>query len=156
MFANTNPVVENELVKLADVGSMVSAPAPPNLLDDVDGASFCKTSVPPLIVVTPAYVPFAVSVSVFVPDFVTAPVPEIAPPKLIESLRSKRRVALFVTFPEIAPTVPPAPTLRVPAVIVVPPEYVLAPVRLTFCAASLVSEPVPEITPEYEKSAVRL
>jgi hypothetical protein len=156
VFPNTNPVVENELVKLVDVVEQIRRCRSADHRADVDGASFCKTSVPPLIVVTPAYVPFAVSVRVFVPDFVTAPVPEIDPPKLTESLRSKRSVALFVTFPEIAPTVPPAPTLRVPAVIVVPPEYVLAPVRLTFCAASLVSEPVPEITPEYEKSAVRL
>jgi hypothetical protein len=122
VFPNTNPVVENELAKLPDAGSIVNVPAPPKVLDDVDGALFCSTSAPPLIVVAPVYELFDVSVRVLLPDLVTAPVPEIAPAKLTESLRLKTSVALFVTSPTIAPTVPPAPTLRVPALIAVPPE----------------------------------
>lgn len=115
------PVVENALVKLPDAGSIVNVPAPPKVLDDVDGALFCSTSAPPLMVVAPVYEPLAVRVSVFEPDLVTAPVPEIAPAKLTESLRLKTSVALFVTSPTMAPAVDPPPTLNVPAEIVVPP-----------------------------------
>ena len=119
---NVNPVVDHAGEKLADAGSIVSVPAPPKPLELVDGALFRSTNAPPLMVVAPLYVPFEVSVSVLLPDLATAPVPEITPAKVIASLRLKVSVALFVTLPTISPDVEPAPTLNVPALIVVPPK----------------------------------
>jgi hypothetical protein len=49
-----NPVVKNAEEKAVDDGSIVSVPAPPKLLELVDGALFRSTSAPPLIVVAPA------------------------------------------------------------------------------------------------------
>ena len=43
-----------------------------------------------------------------------------------------------------------------PALIVVPPEYVLAPVSVRMPAPSLVPLPVPEIMPSYEMLSDRL
>ena len=63
--------------------------------------------------------------SVCAPSLVSEPLPDIAFTKETSSLRLKVRFALFVTLPLIEPVVLPAPTERVPAVIVVPPEYVL-------------------------------
>ena len=117
-----NPLVDQAEVKLVEAGSIVSVPAPPKLLEPVDGALFCSTKAPPLTVVAPVYVELAVRVSVLLPDFVTAPVPEIAPANETESLRLKVSVALLVTSPAMTPAVEPAPTLSVPAEIVVPPE----------------------------------
>lgn len=53
---------------------------------------------------------------------VSEPLPEITFTKEMASLRLKVMFALFVTSPLIDPVVLPAPTERVPAVIVVPPE----------------------------------
>ena len=122
LLPKLKPVVENAPVKLPDAGSMVNVPAPVNPLEFVEGTLFCNTTPPPLIVVAPEYVPFAVSVRVLLPDLVTAPLPEIAPANVTESLRLNVSVPLFVTFPTMDPTDDPPPTLRVPAVIVVPPE----------------------------------
>jgi len=122
LLPKLKPVVENAPVKLPEAGSMVNVPAPLNPLEFVEGALFCNTTPPPLIVVAPEYVPFAVSVRVLLPDLVTAPLPEIPPANVTESLRLNVSVPLFVTFPTMDPTDDPPPTLRVPAVIVVPPE----------------------------------
>ena len=53
---------------------------------------------------------------------VSEPLPEITFTKEMASLRLKVRFALFVMLPLIDPVVLPAPTERVPAVMVVPPE----------------------------------
>ncbi len=83
------------------------------------GEPACKT--PVVTVVVPVYVFVPVSVSVLPPSLTTLPVPLIAPPKMIGSLRSKASVPLSMTFPVMLPVVPPFPSWSVPAVIVVPP-----------------------------------
>ena len=56
-----------------------------------------------------------------VPACLTAPLPEITPPKLTASERLNAKVPLSVTLPAIAPKVPPPPICNVPAPIMVPP-----------------------------------
>ena len=70
---------------------------------------------------------------------VSEPLPEITFTKEMASLRLKVMFALFVTSPLIDPVVLPAPTERVPAVIVVPPEYVLVFVISSVPVPSFVS-----------------
>lgn len=65
-----------------------------------------------------------------VPALVREPVPEIAPAKVRLSERAKARVPLVTTSPERLPVVPPLPTCRVPAEIVVPPVWLAAPVSV--------------------------
>ena len=58
-----------------------------------------------------------------VPTWVSAPVPEMTLATVTASERLKARVPLSVTAPvPSVPVVPPAPTCRVPAEIVVVPE----------------------------------
>ena len=86
--------------------------------------------------------------SVCAPSLVSEPLPDIAFTKETSSLRLKVRFALFVTLPLIEPVVLPAPTERVPAVIVVPPEYVLVFVSSRVPVPSFVSIiEVPDTTP---------
>ena len=70
---------------------------------------------------------------------VSEPLPEITFTKEMASLRLKVMVALFVMLPLIDPVVLPAPTERVPAVIVVPPEYVFVAVNSRVPVPSFVS-----------------
>ena len=103
---------------------------------------------PAEIVVLPVYVLAFVNVNVPAADFCNAPVPETTPAKVYASLRLKVRFALFVTLPLIEPVVLPAPTESVPAVIVVPPEYVLVFVSSSAPVPSFVSIiEVPETIP---------
>ena len=82
------------------------------------------------------------------PSLVSEPLPDIAFTNEMSSLRLKVRFALFVTLPLIEPVVLPAPTERVPAVIVVPPEYVLVFVSSRVPVPSFVSIiEVPDTTP---------
>ncbi len=89
----------------------------------------CK--VPALIVVVPLYVFVAVSTVVPVPFWFNVPVPLMALATVMELLRLNTNEALSVTAPvPKVPVVPPSPICKVPAVMVVTPEYVLAPVRI--------------------------
>ena len=57
------------------------------------------------------------------PIWFTAPVPEITPETVTASDRLKAKVALLTMLPvPSVPAVPPSPTCRVPAEIVVVPE----------------------------------
>jgi hypothetical protein len=56
-----------------------------------------------------------------VPFCCNAPVPEITLPNTNMSDRLIANVPLLSTSPTIEPTVPPSPSCRVPAAIVVPP-----------------------------------
>ena len=78
-----------------------------------------------------------------------APVPEMLLAMVVSADKSNLRVPLLVTSPEpIEPVVEPLPTCRVPAEMVVAPEYVLFPVKINAPAPALVKvELVPEITP---------
>src|SRR6266508_3618091 len=77
-----------------------------------------------------------------------APLPEVTPPNVNVSERLTAKVPLFVTLPTIDPLAPPLPSCRLPAVIVVPPEYVLAPESVSAPLPILVRPPLPEIVPE--------
>ena len=66
--------------------------------------------------------------------------------KVSERLTAK--LALLITLPKIEPLVPPLPSCKVPAVMVVGPLYVLLPVSTQVPAPIFVSPPVPEIVPE--------
>jgi hypothetical protein len=55
------------------------------------------------------------------PNWFTEPVPETTPPNVTASERLKARVPLSVTSPAMEPVVPPVPSCKVPAVIIVPP-----------------------------------
>ena len=55
-------------------------------------------------------------------------------------------VLASVTAP-VAARLPPAPSASVPALIVVPPVYVFAPVNVNVPVPDCVSVPVPETTP---------
>src|SRR6266511_495048 len=77
-----------------------------------------------------------------------APLPDVTPPNVIVSERLTAKVPLFVTLPTIDPLAPPLPSCRLPAVIVVPPEYVLAPESVSAPLPILVRPPLPEIVPE--------
>ena len=65
--------------------------------------------------------PTPVSVRVPLPAWVSAPVPLSTPAKLVGSERSNTSVALSSTLPAMLPVVPPLPTCKVPALMVVPP-----------------------------------
>ena len=62
-----------------------------------------------------------VKVSVLLADLVTAPVPLIAPVNVRSSLRLKINAPLLLTLFVMLPVVLPAPTCKVPALMVVPP-----------------------------------
>ena len=64
------------------------------------------------------------------------------PRKGQRALRSKASVPLSATFPVILPVVPSLPSCSVPALIVVPPANVLAPVRIVGSGAVLVDTAV--------------
>ena len=76
-----------------------------------------ETSVAPVKPLAP------VSVRLPAPSLVSVPVPPIALAAVRSLLRLKTSAALLVTAPEPkAPVVPPSPTCRTPAEIVVTPE----------------------------------
>ena len=85
--------------------------------------------------------------SVPAPFLVTVPVPDITPAYVRASERSIISAALLAMLPVMLPPVPPAPTLRVPALIVVPPLLVLAPESVSAPAPVLVKAPLPAIMP---------
>ena len=145
---NGNVEVDNVEAKLVDDGSIVSVPVPVNKLVEVLGASLRMVIEPPLIVVAPAYDVVPVKTRAFVPDFVSAPEPEMLPAKVTESLRLNVSVPSLTTLPERTPAVEPAPMVMPPAEIVVPPVWLLVPVNESTPAPSLVTVPVPEIAPE--------
>ena len=88
-------------------------------------------SVPNATVVAPLYVFAAVRIVVPAPCCRSVPLPLIRLPTVITSLRLKTSAPLSVTLPvPRLPAAPPAPTCSVPAVIVVTPAYVFAPVRI--------------------------
>ena len=96
-----------------------------------------------------------VSVSALAPALVRVPVPLMAWAKVRLSERSKISAPLLTTGPPITPAVPPAPTCNVPALMVVVPVKVFAPVRVSLSAPSLVNpNPLPpsEITPDIVRS----
>ena len=63
------------------------------------------------------------------------------------SARLNERLALLVILPAREPVGPLAPILRVPALMVVLPVYVLVPLRVRVPVPNLVSLPVPANTP---------
>ena len=79
------------------------------------------TSAPALTDVGPPYVLAAVSTVAPVPFCWNAPVPEITLPKVKVSERLTAKVPLLTTVPRIDPLVPPFPSCKVPALIVVGP-----------------------------------
>jgi hypothetical protein len=87
-------------------------------------------NVPALTVVAPLYVLLAVKIVVPVPFCWNAPVPETSPPKVKTSDRLTAKMPLLATLPTIEPLVPPSPSCKVPAEIVVPPVYELSPLRI--------------------------
>ena len=67
---------------------------------------------------------------------------------MVMPFRSNTAPLVTETAPELAPKAVALPTLSVPALIVVPPLYVLAPVRVNVLELTLVSAKVaPLITP---------
>src|SRR2546421_373351 len=101
----------------------VPASVPPELtvapLDDaIDPFT---ASVPALMGTPPAKVLLPVRTVVPVPSCVTAPLPEMLPPKVNVSERLKLRTPLLKTLPRIDPEAPPLPSCSTPAVIVVSP-----------------------------------
>jgi hypothetical protein len=101
------PDVLKGLLKLVPADSMRKAPFPAKVLLVGLGASFCKTKVPPEIVVDPPNELLEASVRVPVPCFVKLPVPEIkpliefdAPLESIVRLLKEDTVELIVTFPD--------------------------------------------------------
>lgn len=112
----------NAKTPLSTTPPVPSVPAVPPL-------PICK--VPALIVVVPLYVFVAVSTVVPVPFWFNVPVPLMALATVRELLRLNTNEALSVTAPEPkVPAVPPSPICKVPALMVVTPEYVLVPVRI--------------------------
>ena len=77
------------------------------------------------------------------PLAVTAPVPEITPPK-VQTPQLKPSVPLSVTPPTIALLLA---SVSCPALMVVPPVYVFVPER-TWFPPSTMRAPVPEMVPE--------
>jgi hypothetical protein len=63
----------------------------------------------------------AVSTVAPVPFCWNPPVPDITPPKVNRSERLTAKVALLTTLPRIDPLVPPLPSCKVPALMVVGP-----------------------------------
>ena len=101
------PDVLKELLKLVPADSMRKEPFPAKVLLVGLGASFCKTKVPPEIVVVPPYELLKVSVKVPVPCLVKLPAPEItplieldAPLESIVRLLKEETLELIVTLPE--------------------------------------------------------
>ena len=120
---------------------------------------FPTSSVPPVIVVVPAYVLAPVSVATPVPSFVRVPVPLMSWPRATVPVRLICSVPSFTTerpLPNV-PVAPPAPTDRVrPAAIVVGPVNVLAPVNEIVPAPACVRLPVPPIALAIVRAALRL
>src|SRR3546814_9068576 len=68
-------------------------------------------------------------ITVPAPSLLTLPMPEIRPSKVRPFDRLNAKVALLATSPDMPPVVPPLPSWSVPAVIVVPPVWLLSPDR---------------------------
>ena len=103
--------------------------AEPSLIANVGVVSPPSTrNVPALRVAAATLLPAAVSTVVPVPIWLSAPEPEMTPPNVIVSLRLNASTPSFATSPTIEPEVPPSPSCKVPATIVVPPVPVLSAV----------------------------
>ena len=114
-------------------------------------------SVPAETVVTPEYVLAPDRVNVPEPDFVSAPVPEIVAVKATSSLRLWPRVPLFTMADDASePEVPPLPTCKVPASMVVEPENVWLPVSVSVLAPSFRREPEPDTADPKDRLSLRL
>lgn len=106
-----------------------------------------------------------VSVKVLVPDLVKPPAPVILPVKIwsdvddeyVSVLPDEVRVIrpAYEAGVVLAPRVPEIVMLPPEAEIVVFPEYVLAPDKVSVPEPDFVSEPVPETTPPYEYASDR-
>ena len=77
---------------------------------------------PALMVVPPPYVLLPVRMVVPVPFCCNAPVPEMTPRRVKTSERLTASVPLLSTSPTMPPLVPPLPSCKVPALMVVPPK----------------------------------
>jgi hypothetical protein len=91
----------------------------PTMEPDVPPLPICK--VPSVILVPPVYVLSAESTVVPEPFCSTKPTPEMTPGTKKASERLKARTLSFTIFPAIEPEVPPLPSCKVPAEIVVRP-----------------------------------
>src|SRR5262249_22803770 len=132
-------------------------------------ASVVTASVPALIAVPPVYVLTPLSVSVPPPLLMTPPVPPIVPanvalvllasdappPALSVELRIEAKPARNCSVPqpkvsplEAAPKLASVVTASVPALIAVPPVYVLTPLSVSVPPPVLISPPVPDTIPE--------
>jgi len=105
---------------------------------------------PPLPLMTPPKLeptPFGARVSAFAPMFTVPPAPA-SPPRLCAPAaeRSKVPPAASVTRP-FAASEPPLPSASVPALMVVPPVYVLAPLSVSVPLPCLTRPPVPPMVP---------
>ncbi|MOA40380.1 hypothetical protein D3C78_1622480 [compost metagenome] len=89
------------------------------------------------------------STRVPLPFCCTAPLPDTTPAKVKTSLRLNTRLLLLVILPATEPVAPPLPICSVPALMLVPPVWVLAPastvIPLPFCSTA----PAPDIPPAY-------
>ena len=82
-------------------------------------------------------------------SLVNVPAPEITPLTIELPVLLKINAVLFTTLPEPkAPVAPPAPTCKVPALILVVPLLVLVLVNDKVPVPNLVKPPLPEMTPE--------
>ena len=142
-------------VKLAVEGSTITVPAPANP-EVVGGTSRRKTIPPASTVVTPVKVAAPVRIRLLAAACVTPPDPLMAPANVNSSERSKASTDCVTTLPASVPEVPPAPTRKVPAVTVVPPVWLTAPLSTVTPEPSCSKEPVPEIALATVRVPVRL
>ncbi len=96
------------------------------------------------------------SVSVPDPAWVTEPEPEMVPSKVTSSERLKTRAPSLATSPVMAPVLPPLPICSVPAEMVVPPPWLLAPVSVSVPVPAWVRVPWPDTSPVKVRSSDRL
>ena len=107
------------------------------------------SSVPALTVVLPLIPLTPDSVNVPAPFFVSVPVPLITPAYVTLSDRFQTKAALFTMSAVTEPDVPPLPICTVPALLVILPENVFAPVSSNVPAPVLPKPPLPEIAAGY-------
>ena len=118
--ARLNDSAPMEMLLLSSRAALLATVVPPAVLPSA--VLELTTSVPALMVVTPVYELSPLRVSVPAAILVTAPDPEMFPPKVRAFDRLKIRVPLSTTSPVMLPVVEPPPIWRVePVLIVVPP-----------------------------------
>ena len=112
----SEPKVASKLLRsMVAPAAMLTAPGVPNAV------ALPAISRPPYTSIAPVKALLPPRVTSLLPSLAMPPVPEMLPLKANASLRLNASVPLLTTSPRIAPVVPPLPSCRVPALIVVPP-----------------------------------